>query len=322
MAQLLKLQDYISRYQIDLNRYPAQFIRMKKNGWERVKQEWEAGELVDKWNQFEIKEELKQEQKERFSVFKKIFKKREKEYELFEDENNDTNDDLNNDLADGTTLFFEPNIVFSPQSIEELKRIFLDQFFHFQIKWASSTLKERSFVDPKFLRDSFLRTVLQKLPDNYLVFYYPVIKVKNAPVELDIMILTPLECLCITIVEHENHAVYVGNSERERFWSMKVGDFERKVLNPLIQLNRMESVITQLFAQNDVNIPIKKILLTRNGYFDYPGALFNVQFIDKREYPTWIDGLRQSTSPMKHMQILAAKTILNSVQTTSFNRLL
>ena len=45
MAQLVKLQDYISRYQIDLARYPTQFVRLKKtNGsalsdsgnWEKI----------------------------------------------------------------------------------------------------------------------------------------------------------------------------------------------------------------------------------------------------------------------------------------------
>lgn len=30
MAQLVKIQDYISRYQIDLARYPTQFVRLKK----------------------------------------------------------------------------------------------------------------------------------------------------------------------------------------------------------------------------------------------------------------------------------------------------
>ena len=79
-----------------------------------------------------------------------------------------------------TTLTFEPKIVYAPQSIHELKRMFIDQFFHFQMKWASSTLREKSYVDPRFMRDSLLRMLLQTLPDNYLLFYYPILQIRKA----------------------------------------------------------------------------------------------------------------------------------------------
>ena len=325
MAQLIKLQDYISRYQIDMNRYPAQFIRMKKNGWERVKTEWESGELVQKWEHIEHIKENEIEEKKRFSLIRKLFKKNQTKDEInvpIKKSQNELSIDEEQLPDDETTLFFEPNIVYNPQDIEELKKIFMDQFFHFQIKWASSTLREKSFVNSKFMRDSFLRTVLQSLPDNYLVLYYPVVKLKNAPVELDVVILTPLECLCITVIERENYSVFVGNSEREHFWLKKVGETETKVLNPLIQLNRMETIISKLFSLNNVTMPVRKILLSRNGYFDYPGTLYNLEFIDKRDYPKWIQELKHSTSPMKHMQIQAAKTLLNNVETTSYNRML
>ena len=43
MAQLIKLQDYVSRYESDLSRYPSQFVRIKKQQWEKLKSAWEAG---------------------------------------------------------------------------------------------------------------------------------------------------------------------------------------------------------------------------------------------------------------------------------------
>lgn len=326
LAQLIKLQDYISRYQIDMNRYPAQFIRMKKNSWERVKKEWETGNLIQHSEHVDERDEIEEvEVKKRFSLIKKLFKRNqytEEVHEMPEEDSIEVNNNEERLLDDETTLYFEPNIIYNPQTLEELKKIYIDQFFHFQMKWASSTVREKSFVDTRFLRDSFLKTVLQTLPDNYLVLYYPVMKLKNAPIELDIIILTPLECLCITLVEWEDFAVFIGNSEREHFWIKKIGIHDKKVLNPLIQLNRMESIISRLFSQNKVEMPIRKVLLSRNGYFDYPGTIYNLQFIDKREYPKWIQDIRHSTSPMKHMQIQAAKTLLRSVQTTSYNRIL
>lgn len=322
MAQLVKIQDYISRYQIDLARYPTQFVRLKKSQWERIKRQWELGGDITEWqhDDRETDNELF-EDKERFSFFKKIFAGRQKA-EIEDIEQVDVSNELMNDEdtipEEVTTLTFEPKIVYAPQSIHELKRMFKDQFFHFQMKWASSTLREKSYVDPRFMRDTLLRTLLQNLPDNYLVFYYPILQVKKAPIELDVVLMSPTECICVTVLEAENQAVYVGSSER--FWVKKVGTKDSKLLNPTINVSRMESVLTQLFKQDGVNMPIRKVVLTRNGYFDYPVSTYNIQFVDRRNYGEWMDHLKRSSSPMKHMQIRAAQTVLNNVQTTSFNR--
>ena len=322
MAQLVKIQDYISRYEIDLTRYPTQFIRLKQNQWARVKHQWQTGEVIEQWEH--IEEEENQEEK-KTSILQKIFPFKTNKDILVEEiediEQVNISDEWSTDeppTEEDMTLSFEPNMVYSPKTIEELKKMFIDQFFHFQMKWASSTLRERSYVDPKYMRDTFLRAILQTLPDNYLIFYYPIIRVKKAPIELDIVILTPTECLCITMIEQENQAVYVASSDR--FWVKKVGKVEKKVLSPLIQLNRMEKVLEKLFVQNGFEIPIRKILLTRNGYLDYPGNMYGIQFVDKRNFPEWMQQLKHSVSPMKHMQIRAAQTVLDNVQTTSFHR--
>ncbi|ACA41679.1 nuclease-related domain-containing protein [Lysinibacillus sp. fkY74-1] len=321
MAQLVKIQDYISRYQIDLARYPTQFVRLKKSQWDRIKRQWELGEDISEWQHIDNETEADTlEEKERFSFIKKIFTGRQKETEDVEDI------EISNELISSedtipeeeTTLTFEPKIVYAPQSIHELKRMFIDQFFHFQMKWASSTLREKSYVDPRFMRDSLLRTLLQTLPDNFLLFYYPILQIRKAPIELDVVLMSPTECICITVLEAENQAVYVGGSDR--FWMKKVGTKDLKVLNPTINLARMESVLSQLFKEENIDMPIRKVVLTRNGYFDYPGSPYGVRFVDRRNYGEWMEHLRKVSSPMKHMQIRAAQTILNTVQTTSFNR--
>ncbi|AMO86411.1 hypothetical protein B857_03359 [Solibacillus isronensis B3W22] len=320
MAQLIKLQDYISRYEIDLARYPTQFIRLKQNQWERIKYQWQTGETIERWEH--IEEEVQEEKKK--SLFQKLFpfKKDVPEVEQEDIEkvtiSNEWAAEGDSHQEEDTTLNFEPNLVYTPKTLEELKKMFIDQFFHFQMKWASSTLREKSYVDPKFMRDTLLRSMLQTLPDNYFVFYYPILRVKKAPIELDIIIMTPTECLCITVLEQESQAVYIANSER--FWLKKDGKNEKKVLSPLIQLNRMEKVVEQIFHQNNIELPIRKVLLTRNGYIDYPGTMYGISFVDKRKFPEWMAQLKHSVSPMKHMQIRGAQAILNTVQTTSFHR--
>ncbi|NWN95777.1 MAG: NERD domain-containing protein, partial [Bacillus sp. (in: Bacteria)] len=43
MGQLLKMQDFVSRYETDLIRYTNQFIRLKKQQWEKFRENWENG---------------------------------------------------------------------------------------------------------------------------------------------------------------------------------------------------------------------------------------------------------------------------------------
>jgi len=320
MAQLVKLQDCISRYQIDLTRYPTQFVRLKKNQWEKTKYDWQSGEMLAKWEHLDIEQVDEQEEQSKFSFLKRILPIRplkEKEDEL-------EKVDVSNEFEDAevkeeeTTLFFEPNLVYTPRSLEELKRIFLDQFFQFQITWASSTLREKSYVDPKFMRDHLLRTFLQSLPDSYLLFYYPILRLKKAPIELEIVLITPTECCVIKVLEEEEQAVYVASGER--FWTKKIGKYEKKLLNPIIDLDRTATIVQQLIAAEGIEMPIRKVLLSRNGYFDYPGAIFGVQFVDKRKFPEWFQQMKRSVSPMKHLQIKAAQALLNVAETTSVNR--
>ncbi|MGM9967858.1 MULTISPECIES: NERD domain-containing protein [unclassified Rummeliibacillus] len=329
MAQLVKLQDYVSRYQSDLKRYPTQFVRLKRMQWERMKSEWQSGEEIPQWEHEEIEEKPHNRFIQRILSFK-----RKKKLDPWE-ESNDIGDkgDFLNDLSEElhtqpdedvipeeeTAFMFQPTIIYYPQTIEELKKMYIDQLFQFQLKWASSTLREKSYVEPKYYRDSLLRAFTQRLPDSYFLFYYPILQVKKAPVELGIILLTPTDCYCIQVLEEEVQAVFVGDSNR--FWKKKVGKIDKKVLSPLIGLNRMESVIKQIFRKNEIDLPIRKVVLSRNGYIDYPGSSFGVEFVDKRKYTDWFSHLSKNPSPMKLMQFKAVQFLLDKVQTTSYHRL-
>lgn len=314
MAQLVKLQDYISRYQIDLKRYPTQFVRLKKQQWERTQNEWKRGSFDSSWLENDHEEEVPEHK----SLFQKLFK-RSKEEHVEEDIGNDT-ELLDDEMVpeESTTLHFQPNIIYNPQSQEELKRIYLNQLFHFQLKWASSTLLEKSYVDPKFMRDTLLKMFTLQLPDNYFLFYYPILKLKNAPVELDIILVMPTEIVCLVVLEARDLDVFIGSSDR--FWIQKSGMEEKKVLSPVIGLNRMESILHQILKKEEIDLPVRKVILSRNGYIDYPGASYNTEFVDTRSFTNWFMTLKSSPSPMKHNQFKAAQSILNLVQTTSFSR--
>ncbi|KXH87149.1 nuclease-related domain-containing protein [Sporosarcina sp. HYO08] len=302
MAQLVKLLDYVSRYENDLSRYPTQYIRLKQYQWERLKKQWENGLDLSEWKRPAVQEEVQEEKR---SFLSRFWVRRKKEPEEQETGTDEQEDDF------GFTLQF----AHEPKDLQQLRKVYLQQLFQYQLKWASSTLMESSPIDPRFYRDPLLRSFLEKLPDNLLLFYYPIVVPKKAPIELDILLLTPIECLCITVLDKENDASFIGSGER--FWMKRWGEIESKVLNPIISLNRMERVVEGLFRQQEIDFPIRKVLISPNGFVDYPNAPFDVTIIDKRSYEAWFNAIRKTSIPMKFKQFKAAQTILDTGQTTS-----
>jgi hypothetical protein len=320
MAQLVKLLDYISRYENDLSRYPTQYIRLKKYQWERMKTQWENGADLKEWQQEDVEEVEEVEGGARGKWFSPLFRILGQRKTVLDEEALDRIDEVHVDGEEEEDNFgFNPNIIYNPTNLEQLRKLYLDQLFHFQIKWASSTLLDKSRVDPRYMRDTLLRSFAQQLPDSYLLFYYPIIKLQKAPVELDIVMVTPVECMCITVLEEEDVSAFIGSGDR--FWVKKSGENETKLLNPLISLNRMEKIVSSIFNGQDLDFPVKKYLISRNGYVDYPGVPHDVTIIDRRSYENWFLALKKLRVPLKSTQFKAAQAILDIGQTTSISRL-
>ncbi len=206
MAQLLKLQDYVSRYETDLSRYPSQFIRLKKQQWVKIKQAWETGEPLQP-SHTPVEIEILPEKERKFPKLKKLFKRRSNAIEI-------PIESIDEHI---TQQDKEENFDFSPslhaQNETELKQSFLDQLLLFQLKWASSTVMEKSFVDRRFYIDERLKHFLQRFPDNYFLFYEPVFLLKKAPVEMEVLLLTPTEIWCLAFIEKADQAAYIGANQ-------------------------------------------------------------------------------------------------------------
>lgn len=316
MAQLVKLLDYVSRYENDLTRYPNQFLRLKKYQWNRMAIQWETGGIQPLENDEHLIQEIEEPKKKKgFPLLLQLFKGK-KEIEEIEEQviEEQVIEEEQDDFG------FNPNMIYQPNSREQLRKLYLDQLFHFQIKWASSTLMDKSRVAPKYMRDSLLRSFLQELPDSYLLFYEPIIKLQKAPIELDIILMTPVECICITVIEAEDLAAF--SDADNRFWIKRIGDEEVKVLNPLISLNRMTKIVSQLFKEKEIDFPVRKYLISRNGYIDYPLGGFDLEIIDRRSYEEWFNSMKRMSTPLKFTQFRATQAILDVGQTTAMSQLL
>ncbi|WP_437177553.1 NERD domain-containing protein [Heyndrickxia camelliae] len=304
LAQLIKLQDYVSRYEQDVYRYPTQYLRLKKQQWEKLKEAWETNslEFSQEW------EEIEENKTGILNKMAKIFKKEDKtEVENKTEEKVDT------------TLSFAPLLSYKPETEVDLKQLYLDQLYSFQLKWASSTIYEQSDVHPKYYYDERLRTFLQRFPDNGLLLYEPILLLKKAPIEMEIIFIAPMEVWCLTFLEEEKDAVFLGSNDR--FWLKRSNQKEKKVLNPMISLNRMSKIVQQIFLHHHVDLPIKKAIICRNGYIDFKEKPYDLSILEKRAYPKWFEQMRHTHAPLKHMQLKAAKTLLDYCQTASFRRL-
>jgi hypothetical protein len=317
VGQLIKLQDYISRYEQNIFSYPSRFVRLKKQQWERTKENWE-NEGIDASNlsiPAPPEDWLMEKEKQPFlEKLKGMIRFRQEEEIKVAPAQTKKEDD-----EDADSMKFTPSFSVSPSSVEQLKQQFLDQLLKFQMKWASSTLSEKSFLDRSYYYEENLKFFLQRFPDTFLILYKPIFLLKKAPVEAEVIVLTPTEALCITFLEEEELSVFAGSSER--FWIKRLKNTETKLLNPLISLSRTEKITRKIFQLNEIELPIKKLVICRNGYIDYPSPPADVQFIDKKDYERWFQSMRSLRSPFKHMQLKGAQSLLQYCQTTSVRRL-
>ncbi len=139
MAQLIKLEDCVSRYEQDVFRYTGQYTRLKRDRWNRAKVNWEINQM---------KEDLYSPEQEHPSKSKWWKRKRgNPENEIIE----------------------SGKVRIDPRSLSEVKEDFREELFQFQLKWASSTIRETSIISSSLKQGKFLRFLVQELPDNYLV---------------------------------------------------------------------------------------------------------------------------------------------------------
>ncbi|WP_428911283.1 NERD domain-containing protein [Niallia sp. Krafla_26] len=320
MGQLIKLQDYTSRYEQNIYHYSARFVTLKKQQWEKVRKNWDnPGNYSDRSNIYESIEtgDVDENKYTFLEKIKTLFQRGHSNLSEIEDLSNQETQSLEeNEFSSFKEIFDLEN---RPATIDELKRLFLNQLFEFQMTWATSTLVEKSFVNKRFYYDERLKYFLQRFPDTYLTLYRPVFKLKKATIEVETILIGPTDIWCITFVEDADLSVFIGN--QEKFWSIRNKNHEKKIINPLIALNRMGKIVKKILELSEVQLPVHKVLLCRNGFIDHPTSPYDVVMIDKRNYEEWFQNLRSLRSPLKAAQLKGAEALLQFCQTSAVKRI-
>lgn len=304
MAHLIKLEDYVSRYQNDMYRYPSQFSRLKRERWKRLKIEWEESYLnnnpsVEKFVE-KLVEQHQQTIKGTFNKFKNWYKKGQEQPEVFYED------------------FKEPTYQFKYKTLPELKINFLKELYEFQLNWASSTMLEKSQMKNLYFYDIALKWLLQSLPDNYFLLYYPIITYPRATSQFDILLIGPTDIWCIVNLRGKENTIFQTFSER--YWLEINGNEEAKIINPFLSLNRMSTIIKRILVDTGLDITVQKAVLSLEGYIDVEAPWSGAQFLDKRGCKTWNEKLKNNSSPIKSNQLKFSQALLNVCQTTSVAR--
>ncbi|MDF2945394.1 MAG: hypothetical protein K0S51_73 [Bacillales bacterium] len=311
LAQLIKLQDYISRYELDLYHYSSEYPKLKKKFWNATYERWNEDSEEE-----QIDDDILFEEPSKLQSFKKAlnvknyFKKSNQLEEHHEAK-------VEQSYDDSITIISKKRLN-ALNSEDDLKQLFLDEILPIQIRWASSTALEQSPLKRKYQYESALKFFIQRFPDNYLCMYKPVFIIRNAPIELDTILISPVAIHCVKIIEGRDNSVMVASNEK--FWTEKYMDEQSKILNPLISLDRTYNIVKALLNKNNNEFPIKKLLLTKKQYVDFSTIPYDLQVIDKKSYSDWFNSMRKLSSPVKHSQLKAAQILLSSCHTIAKNR--
>lgn len=304
MAHLIKLDNYISRYQFDIFRYPSQFTRQKKERWHNIKTEWENYQQDLHFPRLEIeREEWLLQEKRNNKFLSQLFYRLKRYYSGKVQEKN-------------TELIYD-NKKFKAKSLEELKNNFYDDLFKSQLRWASSSLLEESIINPKYKYDERLKFFIQQLPDNYLVMYYPVFCIKQAPLEVEVLLLSPTEITCISILEGKESSIFETSSER--FWIEHINGGQKRRVSPMLSINRMTSVVKSIL-NNQLSFPIKKVVLTFDSLIDNKVTGLQVEIVDHRNLTLWHEKMKKNPSPIKTVQLQVARALLEHCETIASRR--
>ncbi|WP_152657221.1 nuclease-related domain-containing protein [Oceanobacillus sp. CFH 90083] len=307
MAQLIKLQDYISRYAWDTYRYPTQYIRQKKEQWECFYSEWLAPSQQEEIN---IEEHIEVEDAKAKNSFLQKWKERFIKSSV-------SVEDLTPD--EEIVKRNKPPLKL-PETEEALKQVFLDRLLEIQLKWASSTVSQVSVVDSSYYNDPLLRFLLQRFPDTYLVMYRPIFAVKQAAVETDIILITPIGIEILSFVELETNEVIMAGDERTWTITAQKNEEPGRLVNPLISLKRSEKWIERFLKAENINIPIKKVVISRTNHILYATAPYQTEIIDKLTFPEWFQEKRTVHLPLKKRQLNVAESLLRNSLSYSFPR--
>jgi len=292
LAQLIKLRDYVSRYETNPFHYPTQFIRLKQENWRKLMLAWEKENV----EQLQAKRWQAEAEKERVTRFHW------NPFKQYKDRAEDP-------ISYKRTL---------PESKDQLRKFFLNRLYPFQLKWATSTLTQISYTERDHYFDQDLKFYLQHFPDIYFVMYYPIFNIKNAPVDVEVILISPVEIEIVTRMDAKQEETI--RVDDERTWTVGTDKTEQKIISPTLGLKRTQHIIESILQAYGLTYNIKKTVLSKEASFLYGTEPYNVSLIGPSDYKRWYQQKRNVSGALKGAQLKVMEALLKHSLSTSVRR--
>ncbi|TSB48106.1 nuclease-related domain-containing protein [Alkalicoccobacillus porphyridii] len=285
MAHIIRIKECQSRYQTDLQRYPSQFTRIKKERWHYLQESWQR----------EFAEGLRLEYEdlnEKASILT-LWNKAVSQVKRISTSESAVNEKQRKEDA-----------------FQVLKKQYKQEIFEMQLLWAGVKVNEpgEQFDLAELSQDKWLKWLALELPDNCFVFYKPVMYVKRAEIELDVIVISPAAIYCLTLLKGDPLSVFEATSER--YWVEYIHQERRNRLSPIPTLERMAKILNQLLADHQLDLPIQSFVVAPESIIDNRTNGLKFECLDKRTFDAWKMKLVQSQVPLKYQQVKAAECLL------------
>jgi hypothetical protein len=172
-----------------------------------------------------------------------------------------------------------------------------------------------STVKKQYHYDESLKWLLQSFPDNYFIVYYPTVTYPKATVGFDILLIGPTDIWCIVNLKGSENTIFQSFSER--YWLAMEGNEEKRIINPVLSLNRMSTIVKRILADANLDMVVRKVILSQKGYIDVDSHWSGAIFVDQRNITNWNEKMKSNSSPIKSVQLKFSQNLLNVCQTTA-----
>lgn len=148
--------------------------------------------------------------------------------------------------------------------------------------------------------------------------YNPIFNIKQAPIDGEIILISPRGIEIISILENSEKVRYLAGDDKT--WVQDTIDKETAIMSPLIGLKRSEHIIKSILNTEELAFPIHKTILSRTNNIVFSSEPYNTSVIGKFQFEEWFTEKRKLKSTLKRQQLKVTELLLKYCLTTATKR--
>lgn len=194
---------------------------------------------------------------------------------------------------------------------EELKML---RFLHGRMRLTPKDYSHFLNLEKGFSGEKIFDELLEESPEEWTILHDLLFDYSNTFFQIDSLLITG-DCIYIFEVKNYEGDFYI---EQDRWYTAQTNT---EVKNPLLQLQRCESLLRRLLQELRVKTPLKALLIFINPGFHLYQSTMNLPAIFPAQIKRFMDKLKLKPQPAnKNHLMLADKLMSLHLEETSFGR--